>query len=207
MFYSIQSGGRNGLFLGPFLILLILSVSFFSFFGVSFETSSDMNFLISSNLCWFFSSSISGSQLLIVSDTVTSGVILLYLYIVSKLIKNNGFGDSIACFSKAPDDPSHVIHSIRKIEVQVQEVLEKAKELAVKTLQKEKVLLLEMSSILTQKTVLDKAKIEVLFKKYGKFILKDNSTFYRSILQNELTELKQNENLLKIDAVRFNSER
>ena len=123
----------------------------------------------------------------------------------SMYIKKYGFGDSIACFARTSDDPLHAIHNIRKVEIQIQEVLQKAKELALKTLQQEKRLLIEMSTILTQKTVLNKSQTEVLFKKYGKFTLKDNSSFYRSILQKEMEEIKQNENLLKIDAVRLNS--
>ena len=62
-----------------------------------------------------------------------------------------------------------------------------------------------MASVLTQKTTLNQTDVKSLFKEYGKFKISTNKYFYRSILQNAISELKDKENLLKLDPVRFNS--
>jgi len=147
-------------------------------------------------------------EILFGKENITSGAgsdLTEATEIASKYIKKYGFGDTIACFSKAPDDSSHVIHNIRKIEVQIQEVLLQAKDLATKTLLQEKELLVQMASVLTQKTTLNQTDVKSLFEEYRKFKISTNKSFYRSILQKEMSQLKDKANLLKLDPVRFNS--
>lgn len=126
---------------------------------------------------------------------------------VSRMIKTKGFGDSLAVFARTIDIQSHEIHAIRKVEIQIQEIIENARKLALKTIQQEKRLLIEMATILTQKTHLNQEEIKALFKQFGTFEIKPIESIYKSKLQNQLDEVRQMENLLRIDAVRMNSEK
>ena len=111
--------------------------------------------------------------------------------LVFDLYKSNGFGENAIFFAASAVNPENGLHDIADLESEIQSVIAKAKQLAEKTLQSEKRLLLELATHLSNNTSIKKAEIEALIEKYGVNFTSISRTkdYYRNILIRETAQL------------------
>lgn len=143
-------------------------------------------------------------------ENITSGAgsdLIKATDMASRMIKSRGFGDSLAVFARTNDTPHHEIHAVRKVEIQIQELIEQARNLALKTIQKEKRLLIEMAYCLTQKTHLNQVEIKQLFQQHGTFEITPTISIFKNKLQSQFESIRRMDDLLHIEAVRMNSDK
>jgi ATP-dependent Zn protease len=86
---------------------------------------------------------------------------------ISEMIKAEGLGTLKMRFATTSDDSNNYLHHISECENEISTHLQEAYNLAEKTLQKEKKVLLVLSNELSQKSKLEKDEIEQLIKKHA----------------------------------------
>ena len=107
---------------------------------------------------------------------------------IMRMLKNNGMGSKKVNYARSFIDESMNIHDTYEVENEALVLLDQAKELAIKTLKKERKLLLVLSDILSSQSRLEKVEITELIKKHLKsnMIASSESSFYRDKLKSQL---------------------
>jgi cell division protease FtsH len=128
------------------------------------------------------------------SELVTSGSksdLMKATSLVMGMLKNEGLGKETICFAKHSNEDSLLFHQLHSIEEEALQLINKAKELAKKTLLKERKLLLLIADRLSVSSRMEKNEIEQMIDSYMVSDMnKDKEEFvYRTILKQQVTKL------------------
>lgn len=109
--------------------------------------------------------------------------------------KRGGFGKNTYYYSNNSSEDKLAIHKVNEVEEEMMEVMDQARDLAIKTLKCEKNMLLQLANHLQEHVrVEEKAFIE-LYEKYGskQVDFSEESCFYRNTVKQELEKLSRME--------------
>jgi cell division protease FtsH len=125
-------------------------------------------------------------------ETATSMVI--------RLLKESGFGGSSIRYASAFSENAETYHDIPEIENLAKSILEEAKERVQEVLIQEKILLLQMASILSEHSSLSSQEVDVLVTQYGSESLKtrmnQKEPSYKELLNLKVLELERHKKLV-----------
>ena len=128
----------------------------------------------------------------------------------TRMLKECGMGKLPAAYQVKDQDTNNYLHDENNvINDKVQEWISKAKELAEKTLIKQKVLLLQMADYLSDNRMISKEKIKTLLKTYAQgfnendIIENGDNLFYRNHLKQKVSDIENTPENELIDSVEF----
>ena len=114
---------------------------------------------------------------------------------LSSLLKREGMHELPVSYAFSSVEESTGIHNSTAIEERVKELIHEARELARKTLIKEKQLLLAISKQLSVRSKLEKKELQSLRSKHMKGRVSTQNYLYRKLLQNSIEEQQENSSI------------
>jgi len=111
------------------------------------------------------------------------------------LLKKEGMHELPVSYTFSSVEQSAGIHNSTAIEERVKELIHEARELARKTLVKEKQFLIAISEQLSERSKLEKNELEVLRSKHMIGRAPTQNHFYRKLLQNSIEEQQENSSI------------
>jgi len=108
--------------------------------------------------------------------------------------KNGGMGKNVYYYTNHSSDSSHGFHSIRKVEKEIAELINAAKDLARKTLNLEKKMLLKLADRLQGVSKIEEKEFIQLYEKFGarKVDFNSDADYYRKTLKRTLSKVDEN---------------
>jgi ATP-dependent Zn protease len=118
--------------------------------------------------------------------------------LVFNALKSEGFGEAAISFARCSVQQMNAMHSMDEIENEALRLVQKAKQLALETLTKEKELLLVLSNYLSKNSSIDQYQLAVLFDMHAQTkIDKKEPTFYRDKLKLEMEKTLGNQSAVE----------
>jgi cell division protease FtsH len=130
--------------------------------------------------------------------------------LVLKVLKKEGFGQSKLSYEVQNIFHNFYFNNSNEIEKEAEEIINKGFELALKTLNKEKKLLLELSNYLSDHPFIKQKELEIIINKFiskkVSFITDGSNLFYRNHLKKTYKELKTNSIISESTAICLNKD-
>lgn len=133
-------------------------------------------------------------ELIFGSEHITSGGqsdLIKATELILSMLKTSGFGEDLIYYSDSATKEDNSYHRIDEIEEVALNLVREAKTLALETLQKERILLLEIAMLLSKQAKLEKSELEQIIQKFAVSPLKFHETpnYYREKLKQEYENL------------------